>query len=152
MALLARKVGELAELNTLLRGGVLGGIDLHRAGVYGLDSLTLIVTAPSATVTFDTDPEGAQQPLSLKQILTQINAVGALTGYATAYEGRLRLEDPNGVVEVAVGNGTANTILGLKDAQAGVVYAAPGGAAPALVSVEALQQVGGGYLVVTDEA
>ena len=151
MALLVRKVAELAEVNALLRGGLIGGIDLRKS-TYNLDGKTLIFTTPAVTVTFDTNPEGAQQPLSLKQILTQINATVGLVGWANAIEGRLKFEDPNAAAGIAMGNGTANAILGFKDKQEGTVYGAPGGSAPALVSVDALQNVGGGYLMVTNEA
>jgi hypothetical protein len=150
MALLVRKFADLTEVNTLLRGGLIGGASLKN-GAFGLDGKTLITTTPSATVTFDTNPEGAQQSLTLKQIIDQINAVVGLVGFATAYEGRLRLVDPATATAVLVGNGTANAALGLRDGQAGVMYAAPGNTAPALVSVEVLQNVGSGYLVTTDE-
>lgn len=149
MALLARKIGDLEELNVYLRGGLVGAAEL-KAPVYGLDGLTLILTTPAATVTFDTDPEGAQQPLSLVEIVEQINAQAA--GYAGVYKGRLRLMDPAATTGVTVGNGTANTILGFVNTQAGVPYAAPGNTAPALVSVSPMQGSGAGYLVVTDEA
>lgn len=151
MALLVRKIAELTELNTLLRGGLIAGNSL-KGPTYDLDGKTLITTTPAATVTFDTDPEGAQQPLTLKQIIDQINAVVGLVGFASAYEGKLKLQNPTGASAVVIGNGTANSILGLKNGQAGVVYGAPGETAPALVSVEALQNVGGGYLLITDEA
>jgi hypothetical protein len=151
MALLVRKVAELADVNTLLRGGVIAGNDL-RAGAYGLDGKTLITSSPAAMVTFDTNPEGAQQPLTLKAIIDQINAVAGLVGYAKAYEGRLKLEHPSGTTKVTLGNGTANVLLGFKNGETGTIYAAPGGSAPALVSVDSMQSTSGGYLVVTNEA
>lgn len=148
MALLARIVADLDVLNNLLKGGLIGGNDLGKKAIFNLDGKTLKFTAPSVTVTFDTDPEGAQQGLTLKQIVAQINAASA--GLASAYQGRLRLQRSSGVVTLS--NGTANSILGFKDNQTGVVYAAPGGSAPALVSVDSMQNVGGGFLVVTNEA
>ena len=151
MPLLVRKVGELQEVNTLLRGGLIGSKNLQKA-TYDLDGKTLVTTTPVATVTFDTNPEGAQQPLSLKQIIDQINAVSTLAGFAGAYEGCLKLEDPTGGTGIVIGNGTANGTLGFKSGQAGVVYSEPGSSAPALVDVSVLQNVGGGYLVVTNEA
>lgn len=147
MALKVRKISDFESLNAFLRGGLIGGNDLNKP-VYGLDGLTLILTSPAATVTFDTDPEGAQQALSLSQIIDQIDAQAP--GYAKAYKGRLKLEDPAGATAVVIGNGTANTILGFKNGQAGVVYAAPTNAAPALVDIEPLES--SSFLVTTDDA
>ncbi len=146
MALKAQKVSDLEALNQLLQGAMMGGADL-KAGVFGLDGRTLILTAPAVTVTFDTNPEGAQQPLTAKQIMDQVNAASA--GLASIYQGHLVLQDAAGVT---VGNGTANAKLGFKNGAAVVPYAAPGNTAPALVSVDPIQQSGGGYLVITDEA
>jgi hypothetical protein len=153
MALLVRKVGDLIELNVLLRGGIFSGREI-KAALYGLDGKTLVFTTPAATVTFDTNPEGSQQSLSLQDIVEQINATVGLTGYAKAFKSRIQLQKPTGNAAVVLsGTGTANALLGFGDSTVtGVVYAAPGGSAPALVSIESIQQTGAGYLVTTNEA
>lgn len=112
MALRVRKIGGIEELNAFLRGGIIGGADIRR-GVYGLDGLTLVFSAPAATVTFATVPPSTQIALSAKEILTQIEAVVALAGFGTfEREGKLRFEDPAAAVAVVLASGTALSKLG----------------------------------------
>lgn len=153
MALLVRKIGELDEVNALLRGGIFCGRSLLESPTYGLDGKTLVFNSPGATVTFATTLPGPQQALTIKQIIDQINAVPTLAGYASAFEGRLFIIDPAAATAVELDNtGTANAILGFDPAGvAGEIYNAPGGAPPALVDITPMQQVSGGYLVTTDE-
>jgi hypothetical protein len=152
-ALKARKFIDLTEVNNFLRGGVIGGKDLKSGGVFGLGGKTLVFTSPSATVTFATAHNSSQEVLTLKDILAQINAVGALTGYAKSGEGHIFLEDPAGSTKVVLSNtGTANALLGFDpDGVSGIVFAAPGGTPPALISVDPLSLSGGGYVVTTVE-
>lgn len=154
MALLVRKISEITRVNALLRGGIFGSVDLRKGLVYGLHGKTLIFTAPAATVTFTTPNSSAQDGLTLSAILEQINDVAALDGWVKAYEGALLAVDPAGSTAVVLDkDGTANTIFGFQKNvdTAGVVYAAPGGAAPALVSVDPIQYADL-YVVTTEEA
>lgn len=153
MPLLVRKFAELQQINTLLRGGIRGGRVIDK-GIYGLDGATLVFSAPAATVTFATTPSGEQQALSRKQILDQINAVVGLVGWAKFADGKLVIEDPAGAVAVVLANtSTALAAFGFdKDGATGVVYAAPGGAAPALVGVSLETLSSSTYVVVTEEA
>lgn len=154
MALRVRKVAELDEVNTFLRGGIVGGKDI-RPGIYGLHGLTLIFTSPAATVTFATTPAGSQEKLTARQILDQINAVGALSGYArTDGSGKLTIESPTGATAVVLGAaGTANAFFGFNTdgATTGIVFAVPGGNAPALVALSMDAQGSGTYILLTDE-
>lgn len=154
MALRVRKVAELEEVNTFIRGGIIGGKDIRR-GVFGLDGLTLIFTSPAATVTFATTPPSSQIALSAAEILAQINAVGALTDYGRLDSaGRLVIEDPNGATAVVLSDtGTANALLGFdaSDDTTGVVYGTPGSGAPEIVSVSMDAQGSGTFILLTDE-
>lgn len=154
MALRIRKIAELEEVNSFIRGGIIGGRDIRR-GVYGLDGLTLIFTSPAATVTFATTPASPQIALSATEILTQINAVGALTGWARCDSaGKLVIEDPLGATAAVLADtGTANTLFGFNDDDptTGVVYGAPGAGAPEVVSLSMDAQGSGTYILLTDE-
>lgn len=152
MALRVKKIGEIDELNTYLRGGIIGGRDIRR-GVHGyIDGKTLVFSAPAGTVTFATTPSGEQVGLTAKEILTQINAIHA--GYAHIdASGRLVVEDPAGAVSVVLGaTSTADTIFGFsKNGQTGKVINAPDGVVPKLVSIGQDALGGGTYLLTTDE-
>jgi len=153
MALYVRKIADIQNVNARLRGGISAGKDL-RMGLYGLHGLTLVFTAPVATVTFTTPGASNQEALSLKQILTQINAVVGLVGWATIdHQRRLVIVDPTGAVGVVLdATSTAAASLGFdEDGQAGMVYAVPGGAAPALVNLSASPENSTTYLLITDE-
>lgn len=152
MPLLIRKFAELQMINTLLRGGIRGG-RLIDSGIYGLDGQTLVFTAPAITITFATTPSGEQQVLTRKEILDQINT-GALDGWAKFADGLLTVVDPAGATAVDLANtSTALAAFGFDaDGATGVVYAAPGGAAPALVSVGLESLSSSTYLVATEEA
>ncbi len=150
MALVVRKIGELEELNTYLRGGIIGGKNISR-GIYGLNGLTLVFTTPVATVTLATTPANDQIALSAKDILAQINAV--IAGYAKIdSSGKLVIENPAGGNVVMTATSTADTKLGFgKDGASGALHSKPGGAAPSLVDVSLTSLGGGTYLLVTDE-
>jgi len=153
MALRVRKVAEQEELNTLLRGGITGGRKLL-SGIFGLDGVTLVFSSPAATVTFATTPSSSQVALSAKEILDQINAVGALSGYAhTDQAGKLVIEDPAGATAVVLGNtGTANAALGFSDGGAtGVVFGGPGSGAPEVIALSPDAQGSGTFILLTDE-
>ena len=161
MTLRIRKIGGIDELNTFLRGGIIGGLDI-RGGVYGLHGQTLVFTSPVAvpppppelTVTFATTPVGSQVSLTSKEIVAQINAVPELAGLAsTDREGRLVIEDPAGLISIELdGTGTANALLGFSaSGQEGLVYAPPGGVAPKVTDITTSPLSGSTYLLTTDE-
>jgi len=145
-----KKINGLEELNTFLRGGILGGKKFEGSALYGLHGLTLVFTSPAAsTVTFATPGSSSQEALSLKDVVAQINAVVA--GIARMHDGRLLLQHSSTKITIT-GASTALTALGF-DATGvtGTVYAAPGGAAPALVSASNNGPNMNAYLVVTNE-
>lgn len=155
MALKVRKIAEIEELNTFLRGGIIGGRDIRR-GILGLiDGKTLVFLAPAVTITFATTPSGEQVGLTVKEILTQLNT-GALTGFAKIDSaGRVVIEDPAGatavVLDVSVSTGEGLFGFGGAVDHAGTVYGTPGSGAPELVSVDSDGLGSGTYLVTTDE-
>lgn len=152
MALRARIINGLSALNSFLRGGIVGGKDLRKA-TFNINGKTLVFSMPAGTVTFVTPDPTSQEPLGLRAILTQINAVPTLAGFAHTQDGLLIIENPAGGTSVVLSNtGTANALLGFDpDGATGIAYNAPGGASPCLVSVDTLSIPGAGNLVITDE-
>jgi hypothetical protein len=170
MPLLIRKFSNLDAANILLRGGIIGGRDIVSAASRGgatltgsspqasaqsalyLHGLTLIFTTPNETVTFASSPTNAQVPITLATAIAQIHA--QTTGIkAQLIDGRMAFVDEDASAIVALSDaGTANAIFGYGNtAVSGVLYGAPGEAAPALVSASAVAN-SNTYLVVTDEA
>jgi hypothetical protein len=134
-----QEFGSLEEVNHFLQGGIIVGRDLRKsAGGIFVHGLTLAFTSPVAeTVTFDAGAGATiQVPLTLAQVLEQI--ADQTTGVvARLIQGRLALIEATPTSGVAVtGAGTANAELGIGNAAvAGTLFAAPGDAAPSLVSV-----------------
>ena len=61
-----RRLRNLEAVENLLQGGISGGE--FTSPLFNIDGKTLIFTSPAAvTVTFDTDPEGTQQDLTLQE-------------------------------------------------------------------------------------
>lgn len=152
MTLRVKKIAEIDELNTYLRGGIIGGVDVRRGFSGNINGTTLVFNAPAGTVTFATTPMGSQVGLKIKDIIDQINAVHA--GYAHSdSQGRLVIEDPNGVVGVVLdATSTAARLFGFSvTGQVGTVINPPGGASPSLVSLSHGSLAEGTYLLVTDE-
>lgn len=154
MAIKIRKINDLERVELLLRGGILGGKSLKDGPIYNLDAKTLIFTQPEAkTITFATTPHSTQEPLTLSQIITQINA-GLTDPLASAIQGQLTfveaIPDDGVTIDKA---GTANKLLGLDsdDDMVGVIYNGPGGGTPQLISLSIVANCDGMYIVVTDE-
>lgn len=153
MTLFVRKTESLAHVNLLLRGGISGGLDLRKigAGIFGLDGKTLKFNSAAETVTFAAG--GSQQvPLTMNDILTQIAA--ALTARQTRMiDGNLGFIDVDFSDAVILdADSTAAVLLGFDDGViTGKLYNAPGGAAPALVSISAGLASDATFLMVTDE-
>jgi hypothetical protein len=160
MALICRRIADLDSVNTLLRGGVLGGIDFRptattsKSPVYGIHNKTLIFNTPAVTVTFTTPGASNQEGLTLAQILAAMNTT--LTGNYVAYanQGRIGVVDRTGAAVVNLDMaGTANGLLGFNTPAdlVGKVYNIPGGANPSLVSVTPESLHGISYIVITSE-
>lgn len=151
-ALRVRKINGLDRLNIFLRGGLITG-NLF-GSIYGLYNKTLIFVHPSAkTITFDTTNHSLQEPLSLVEIVDQIN-----TGFGSIIAGVKGPElvfvesSPSAGITIDK-DGTANTILGLSALAdtTNDVYNSPGGGAPELVSVIFESTASGCYTVITKE-
>jgi len=152
--------GSLRELEHALNGGIIGGkqvVDGYGL-VHGLHGKTLIFTTPLGTTTFD-DPTGAG--LTYQQIDDQIKATGdpgpfPLAGLLAKVVDRslwiVELVPTNGIV--MTGAGTANPIFGFGSATVtGVVYAAPDGSAPKLLSDNAHgKPTADGYYILVETA
>lgn len=148
------KFASLDDMNNFLQGAVVGG-DIGSGPFYYLDGTVLKLTTPAATCTFATAHNSQQEPLTLQQVVAAINAsaIGS-TVIARVNHGRIVLVQKSlttGVVLASEGAGsTANHLLGFDPAgMTGKVFAAPGGSAPALVDVSAIDLTN--CLVVTNE-
>lgn len=137
MPLNFRKFNSVDDVTLFLKGHIIGGTDLNRTpNALYLHGKTLIFNTPGATVTFAASPTNAQVSLTLQQIKAQIEAQAA--GVTAKFnKGRLELFVTAGTLINLDSAGTANGLLGFDTAAdtASVVYAAPGAAAPALVSI-----------------
>jgi hypothetical protein len=71
MSFSVHKFATIVEMGHYLNGGIIGGVDISRAGVVGLVGLTLTFTRPAFSVTF-TDP--GTGVLRLPDIKQQIEA------------------------------------------------------------------------------
>jgi hypothetical protein len=143
----------IRDVELLLQGGVTGGAGLPALGIYGLDGLTLKFLSPSVTtVTLDTNPEGAQQLLSPKEIKTQIEAAVATVRVSFIADGntnRMSIVEVTPTSGVSLDKtGTANAALGFTTAvnTVGVKYGLA--AAPRLVQMLPTDD---GFLVITEE-
>lgn len=151
MALNFRKFNTVDEVSTFLKGHLIGGVDVKGRQLF-VHGLTLIFTTPSATVTFAATVASAQNPLTLQQVKTQIEAQAA--GVTAKFNrGRLELF---ATTPGAIGldkDGTANAIFGFTSAadMAAAPYNVPGGAAPALVQIIP-DNGSNAYMVVTNDA
>jgi hypothetical protein len=150
--LVTKRIGSIAELNHFLQGGIFGGVDLRRtASSLYLNGLTLVFNAPTGTVTFSA---ANQQPLTILEVATQIKAQ-LVTVTPRIIEGRLWIVEATVAAGVDLdATGTANQLLGFSttDDTVGVVYGAPGGTAPTLVSISPGGGTDSEYIVTTDEA
>ena len=153
MALLVRKIPDINHINSRLRGGIVAGKDI-RKGVFELYNKTLEFTAPAGTVTFTTPNSTLQDSLTVKEILTQIDAVLGAGWAKVDAEGHLIITDPTGAVAVILaGASTADGLLGFDgNGVSGTLYNPPGGSAPALVSLSTTPVDSNTYLLITDEA
>ena len=160
MPLITRRFSDIDTVNVFLRGGIIGGKDFRptattqNSPVYGIAGKTLIFTTPNATVTFTTPGSAQQEGLDLKAILAQITTALGGNYIARAFQGRIAIIDKTAAVIVNLNStGTANAMLGFDAAlpTVGKIYAAPGNAAPALVSFGPESLTGISYLVITDE-
>jgi len=147
-----RRLGGINGVNHFLNGGIVSGVDLTaRPSSLYLHNKTLIFLAPNAnTVTFNSG--GAQVPLTIAQVLAQIEA--QTTGVdAHVHEGHIALHETtvSGGVTISK-DGTANALLGFGDQvnEVGVVYNAPSGTAPRFIQI--VVETPGSYLVVVENA
>lgn len=152
MALRFRKFPSVDDLSLLLRGHILGGVDILRSpGALYLHGKTLIFTTPSATVTFAASPASAQVPLTVAQVIAQVEAQA--TGVSVNINrGAIELYMTTPGAIALNSTGTANGQLGFDSATptTGAPFNAPGGSAPALVQI-VTDGGSNAYMVVTDE-
>ena len=152
MALNFRKFSSMDDAAVFLKGHIIGGVDLTKNGssLY-LHGLTLVFNTPADSVTFTASPAAAQVPLTVQDVITQIEAQAAGVS-ARLNKGRLELYMTTpGAINLDK-DGTANAKLGFSRATdtSNAPYNAPGGSAPALVSI--IHDSGSNsYMVVTDD-
>ena len=163
MALFIRKFGSRFEAQLFMQGGLSGGLDLRAAGAPNADGkhlflhgLTLITTGAFAgTITFVASPAGTQVPMSVQQMLAQIDtqSTSALKAGLTR-DGRLYLIDagvPTAAV-VVTGTGTANAILGFPDSNSsGTFYNPSDGIAPRVLNASPAVLDSSGIVILTEE-
>jgi hypothetical protein len=150
MALQIRMVEGIDEVNHMIRGGIVGGNPITAPLL--VHGLTLVFTAPSQTVTFNSG--NALTPLSYLEIRTQILAQTSNAVEVKQFNGRLAVVDADLSAAVVLANtGTANALFGFSTtlSTTGRIYAAPGGTAPALVSISASGNTSS-FILVTNEA
>lgn len=137
MPLNFRKFSLVDDVALFLKGHIIGGVDLARnPNALYLHGKTLVFLAPSATVTFAATPANAQVSLTLQQLKTQIES-GAAGVTVRVNRGRLEMFLTAGGTVTLDNTGTANSLLGFDTVvdTTATPYAAPGEAAPALVSI-----------------
>jgi hypothetical protein len=136
------------EMSVFLHGGLVGGVKIGQAFVH---NLTLVFTQPAAvTVTFNAG--AAQAPLTLSQIIAQINGTVGLAGVARAFDGRLHLEEQTPTNGVAIANtSTAGPLLGFgDDGQTGAVINPFDGVAPRLLQLTTSPSLRSAYILVLE--
>lgn len=149
-----KKFASLDELNDFLQGAITPG-SINNA-VYGLGGLVLKLTTPAAICTFATAHNSAQESLTHRQIVDQINAsaIGVGGVYARLSHGRVVLIEKvptAGLVLASEGTGsTANTKLGYSaSGSTSKVYGAPSGSDPRIVDISGIDNTN--YLVTVSE-
>lgn len=153
MALNLRKLASIDEITVLLKGHILGGVNVpgtHSARY--LHGKTLVFNTPADTVTFVATPASAQVPLSLQEILDQITTQAAGVSAQFNRLGQLELfVTTPGPINLDL-TGTANAMLGFDTAvdTAAAPFDVPGGTPPALVQVVS-DHGSNSFLVITDE-
>jgi hypothetical protein len=164
MALFLRKKSTLEEAQAFLQGGLIGGEDLQRKPLY-LHNKTIVFAAPFAgTITFQAsengglilaaNPGGVQVPLTIAEVLAQINSGSTNAIRARAIRGHLVLLDgaATPAAAVSITSGTALVDLGFSNvAQVGKFYKPPDSTTPRLLFLE--PEAGGvdGYVLGTEE-
>jgi hypothetical protein len=150
-----RRLRNLEAVENLLQGGISGGEFI--SPLFDMDGKTLIFTSPAAaTVTFDTDPEGAQQGLTIRQIIDQIIAgttaiqVKLIKGSGNSY-GLMLVHDVATPSIITLGAGTANAQLGFVDSQTGKIFNPPDGVAPRWLELDSPSKIDGAYIIATEE-
>ena len=164
--IVVRSIPNLVDLNVFLQGGIIGGKSLKSAvspsgapavneGLFKLDGKTLIFTAPaSETVTFASTNATEQEPMTLQQIKTQVEAqtTGVLVRWTTDRRLILIQTVPGALGVTVTAAGTANPFLGFSTGVAtdGTFYNSNGVTSPFLISVSSEFQ-SGSYIVTTEE-
>ena len=168
MALQVRKYSNLELVDLILKGGIIGGSAITQIASEGLTQVsasvtaqsalylhgkTLVFLAPAVTVTFVASPAGVNSPMTLRAAMAQILSQTTNAVKPQLIQGRMALVHATAASAISLDNvGTANSLFGFAgDADTvGTKYAAPAGAAPALVSIVPCNN-DNSYLVVTNE-
>jgi hypothetical protein len=140
------------EANHLLQGGIQFALPYKgNERIFGLDTLTLVFSAPAGTVTFD-DASGAG--LLVKDVINQINDdVATLRAFVRDGVLYVREVAPSASVVLDLATSTAVAAFGLKTTGnlSGIYYAAPDGVAPRLISFADTGSMDG-FTLLTEEA
>jgi len=155
MALKFHKFQSISAMDRFLNGRIAGGVDIPKthSALY-LHGKTLVFTTPAEEeVIFEAAPATAQVPLTMAQLVEQIEDQATGVKALINREGQLEMYmEPPGEIVLA-SSGTANRQLGFSSSSAtsNTPCAAPGAAeAPRLVQI--IPDTGSnGYLVVTDD-
>lgn len=168
MALQLRKHSNIELVDLYLKGGIIGGSAITQIAAEGLTQVSASVTAQSAlylhgktlhfntpaiTVTFVASPANINAPITLRTAMAQILSQTTNVVKPQLIQGRMALVNATAAAIISLNkDGTANALFGFPaDADTvGTKYAAPGGAAPALVSIVPCNN-DNSYLVVTNE-
>lgn len=157
MAQYLRQYSSIKEAEIKINGGVVGGKDMRKTSQYFVHGLTLVCTGAFAgTITFAATPASAQVPMTLKQIISQIESQSSngLTAGLMPETGALYIIDA-GVPAVAVVLGVTSTGLAAlgfdKAGVTGKFYNTSGGAAPRVLNVFTAPDNGGRVIALTEE-
>lgn len=163
--IVVRELQDITEVNALLQGGIIGGKSLHSAqspagsphvneGIYNLHGKTLIFTSPaSETVTFASTNSIEQEPMTLQQISTQIEAQTTGVEVRWTKDRRLILIETIPSNGVTVTNaGTANALLGFGTGvnSSGKFYNSDFTNSPFILSVSP-SSLSGSFVITTEE-
>jgi hypothetical protein len=130
------KFSSIPESNNWFRGGITSGAD--PAGSFALVGKTITFSAPAGSCTFTQPANTPQGLLNFSDVKTQLEAaIAGLKVDCGAKKLFFYQSSGTAVVALAAVNETGRVPLGLpnNEAMTGTLAAAPGGAAPALVSV-----------------